>query len=98
MFADFLCRVFARQRSPSHRSANIRSPDLAPSDFYLLMNMNKLLESQRFDDDEKLHDAVTGWLQSPVAEFYEEGISKVVKRYDKCLHLNGNYVENSGKL
>ena len=25
-------------------------------------------------EHEKLHDAVTGWLRSPAAEFYEEGI------------------------
>lgn len=43
------------------------SPDLALTlkcDFHLMMDKKKLLWSQRFDSDEELQDAVTGWLQS----------------------------------
>lgn len=69
------------------------SPDLAPSDYHLFMHMKKWLGSQRFDDDEELKDAVTGWLKAQAADFYAEGISKLVKRYDKCLNVFGNYVE-----
>jgi len=32
-----------------------------------------------------------------VAAFYEEGIQKLVHRYDKCLNNGGEYVENSLK-
>ena len=28
------------------------------------------------------------------AVWYEEGISKLVSRYDKCLNVQGDYVEN----
>ncbi len=28
-------------------------------------------------------------------EFYAGGISKLVSRYNKCLNVNGNYVEKS---
>ena len=69
------------------------SPDLAPSDYHLFMHMKKWLGSQRFDDDEELKDAVTGWLQAQAGDFYAEGISKLVKRYDKCLNRYGDYVE-----
>ena len=70
------------------------SPDLAPSGFHLVVNVKKWLGSQRFgNDDEQLHDAVTGWLRSQAVEFYEEGISIVIKRYNKCLNLNGDCVE-----
>lgn len=37
-------------------------PDFAASDFYLFMNMNKLLGSQNFDVEKELHNAVTDWL------------------------------------
>ena len=30
---------------------------------------------------------------SQVAVWYEEGISKLVSRYDKCLNVQGDYVE-----
>ena len=33
------------------------------------------------------------WLRAQVIEFYEEGICRLAKRYDKCLNLNVNYVE-----
>jgi hypothetical protein len=34
-----------------------------------------------------------GRLWSVAATFYEEGIQKLVPRYDKCLNNGGNYVE-----
>ena len=34
-----------------------------------------------------------GRLWSQSATFYEEGIKKLVPRYDKCLNNGGNYVE-----
>ena len=55
--------------------------------------MKKWLGSQRFDDDEELKNAVTGWLKALAGDFFAEGISKLVYRYDKCLNVHGNYVE-----
>ncbi|KAJ4439139.1 hypothetical protein ANN_15096 [Periplaneta americana] len=69
------------------------SPDFAPSDYHLFMHMKTWLGSKRLDDDEELKTSVVGWLQSQAAEFYDCGISKLVKRYDKCLNVTGNYVE-----
>ena len=45
------------------------------------------------DDDDDLKDAVQKWLTSQAAAFYEEGIQKLVPRYDKCLNNGGEYVE-----
>ena len=33
------------------------------------------------------------WLNSQAAVCYEEGINKLVSRYDKCLKVQGDYVE-----
>ena len=33
------------------------------------------------------------WLNSQAGFWYEEGISKLVSRYDKCLNVQGDYVE-----
>ena len=43
--------------------------------------------------DEDLQHAVVDWLNSQAAVWYEEGISKLVSRYDKCLNVQGDYVE-----
>jgi hypothetical protein len=48
---------------------------------------------QRFDDNAELQAGVNEWLQSQAAKFYDDGINKLVYRYDKCLNLNGDYVE-----
>lgn len=69
------------------------SPDLAPSDFYLFSKMKEHLAGKRFTDDEDLQHAVMDWLNSQAAVWYEEGISKLVSRYDKCLNVQGDYVE-----
>ena len=38
-------------------------------------------------DEEDLQHAVVDWLNSQAAVWYEEGISKLVSRYDKCLNV-----------
>ena len=68
------------------------SPGLAPSDFHLFLHLKKFLVRKRFDDDDDLKDAVQKWLTSQAAVFYEEGIQKLVPRYDKCLTNGGEYV------
>ena len=40
-----------------------------------------------------MQHAVMDWLNSQAADWYEEGISKLVSRYDKCLNVQGDYVE-----
>jgi len=69
------------------------SPDLAPSDFYLFSKMKEHLAGKRFTDYEYLQHAVMDWLNSQAAFWYEEGISKLVSRYDRCLNVQGDYVE-----
>ena len=69
------------------------SLDLAPSDFYLFSKMKEHLSGKRFTDDEDLQHAVMDWLNSQAAVWCEEGISKLVSRYDKCLNVQGDYVE-----
>jgi histone-lysine N-methyltransferase SETMAR len=69
------------------------SPDLAPSDYHLFPNMKTWLATQRFDDDAELQAGVNEWLKPQAAKFYDDGINKLVHRYDKCLNLNGDYVE-----
>lgn len=48
---------------------------------------------QRFDTNAEFHAGVIQWLMSQVADFYRDGIEKLVPWYDNCLNLNGNYVE-----
>jgi hypothetical protein len=69
------------------------TPHTALSDIHLFLHLKKFLASRQFDDDDNVEDAVQKWLTSQVAAFYEEGIQKLVSRYDKCLNNGGDYVE-----
>jgi len=40
-----------------------------------------------------MHHAVMDWLNSQAVVWYEEGINKLVSRYDKCLNVQGDYVQ-----
>jgi len=62
---------------------SLYSPDLAPSDYHFFLRLKQFLGGQRFDDDDDLKDAVQKWLTWRAAAFYEEGIQKLVSRYDK---------------
>lgn len=69
------------------------SPDLAPSDFHLFLHLKKHLAGERHDDDDGVKTAVLQWLTIQAADFYEDGMQKLVVRYDKCLNIGGIYVE-----
>jgi hypothetical protein len=51
--------------------------------------MKEYLASKQFTEDEDLQHTVVDWLNSQ----YEEGISKLVSRYDKCLNVQSDCVE-----
>ena len=55
--------------------------------------MKEHLAGKGFTDVEDLQHAVIDWLNSQAPVWYEEGISKLVSRYDKCLYVQGDYVE-----
>ncbi|GBN21279.1 hypothetical protein AVEN_29569-1 [Araneus ventricosus] len=69
------------------------SPDLAPSDFHLFIKLKEFLSGKRFGSDEELGNAMSTWFNELVAEEYDKGNLKLVKRYDKCLNVEGDYVE-----
>jgi hypothetical protein len=41
----------------------------------------------------ELQNAVENWFNSQTASFYADGLKKLLKRYKKCLKVNGDYVE-----
>jgi hypothetical protein len=69
------------------------SSDLAPIDYHLFTKMKVWLATQRFHTNEELLDGVNNWLHNLAAPFFEEGLQKLVSRYDKCRNVDGNYVE-----
>ena len=68
-------------------------PDLAPSDYHLFSKMKAWLANQHFHTNEELMDGIKTWLHNLAARFFDEGLQKLVPRYDKCLNVDGNYVD-----
>jgi len=69
------------------------SPDLAPSDFQLFPTSKEFLDSRHFKSDENVKDSFKEWLNVLAADVYDEGIQKLITRYDRCLNVGGNCVE-----
>ena len=51
------------------------------------------LSGERFPDDDAVERAVRAWFRQQPKEFYAAGFQGLVKRWDKCLILYGDYVE-----
>jgi len=68
------------------------SPDLAPSDFHLFGHLKEFLGGQHCSTDE-VKQAVLGWFSRTDKSFYAEAFQALVKRWDKCINVAGEYVE-----
>lgn len=71
------------------------SPDLAPSDFFLFPEMKKPLHGRRFDNTDDVILEVEQWFSRQSQGFYNDGLRKVKKRWQKCVALQGDYVEKT---
>jgi len=49
---------------------------------------------ERFPDDEAVQRAVCAWFRQQPQVFYATGVQGLVKQWDKCLNLYGDYAEN----
>ena len=64
------------------------SPDLAPSDYFLLQNLRKDIRS-----NEEVVAAVEEWVRDKDPGFFSAGRMALEHRWSKCIILEGNYIE-----
>ena len=69
------------------------SPDLAPCDFYLFPELKKCLAGHRYESDQSLITAVQGFLKDMSKEGFLFVMEQWQKRLEKCIKVDGNYVE-----
>jgi histone-lysine N-methyltransferase SETMAR len=69
------------------------SPDLAPSEYFLFPNLKKWLGGKRFADNEAVESAVHGYFEELDGSYYKQGIEATEHRWEKCIELQGDYVE-----
>ncbi|KYO21352.1 histone-lysine N-methyltransferase SETMAR [Alligator mississippiensis] len=69
------------------------SPDLAPSDYHMFGPLKEALRGHRFTSDAEVQHAVQEWLSQLPESFFEDGIKKLVTRWNTCVAKQGDYVE-----
>ena len=83
---DVLCRYTIALPHPY-------SPDLAPSDYFLFLQLKKHLKGNHYDSDEEVVEAVRQWCREQSPEFFADGIRQLVRRWQLCVDRGGDYVE-----
>ena len=69
------------------------SLDLAPSDFFLFLNLKKDIRGLHFRSDEEVVTAVEEWVNGKDPNFFSSGLMALEHRWSKCITLEGNYIE-----
>ena len=69
------------------------SPDLAPSNFYLFADLKKMLQSKRFSSDDEVIAATDAYFEAKDKSFYKKGIEGLEKRWNDCITMEGDYVD-----
>ena len=69
------------------------SLDLAPSDFHVFGPLKEFHEVQHFSTDDEVKQAVVGWFSCTDKSFYAKAFQALVKRWDKCINVAGEYVK-----
>jgi len=74
------------------------SSDLAPSDFYLFPKLKLFLAGQRFSSNQEAIAAVEGYFPDLMKNHYRDGIIALEHRWNKCISLKGDFVENKNNV
>ncbi|GBM10251.1 hypothetical protein AVEN_177513-1 [Araneus ventricosus] len=53
----------------------------------------KRFSSDDDDDDDDVQNEVLLWMRQQPKEFYAAGIGALIKRWDKCINIGGDYIE-----
>ena len=69
------------------------SPDLAPSDYWLFADLKKMLQGKRFGSNEEVIAEVEAYFESKDKSFYKKVIEKLEERWNKCITLEGEYLD-----
>lgn len=69
------------------------SPDLAPNDYYLFADLKKMPQRKRFTPNTEVIAATKVYFESKDKSFYKKGIEMLEKRWNECITLEGDYVD-----
>lgn len=71
----------------------LTSQDLTPCDFWLFLRLKKNLSSSRFDDREKMKEAVPRVLDTFSLNEFHSTHTKYLECYNECIEVRTSYIE-----
>ena len=74
------------------------SPDPAPGNYWLSADLIKMLQGKRFGSNEEVIAETEAYFESKGESFYKKNIEKLEKRWNECITLDGNYVDEYSRI
>lgn len=68
-------------------------PDLSPSDYFLFPNLKRWLQRKRFYTNIQIRRGIHNHFNELDDLFFRSGVQMLKDRWNKCISLNGDYVE-----
>jgi hypothetical protein len=98
-------RMFSKGKTNVHDDDRSGSPSLVTVDLldqvnekikknHLLLQVKRRLAAERFSSDDEVKTAVQHWVKT-TADFFDEGLQKLVPRCDRCLILGGEVAKST---
>jgi [histone H3]-lysine36 N-dimethyltransferase SETMAR len=69
------------------------SPDLAPSGFFLFADLKRMLAANKFSPNKEVIAETESYFETLSKSYYKNGIEKLYDRYNRCITLEGIYIE-----
>ncbi|KAF7273371.1 hypothetical protein GWI33_013923 [Rhynchophorus ferrugineus] len=69
------------------------SPDLASSNYFLFSDLKRMLAGKKFSSNEEVIAESEAYFEAKDNWYYKNDIEKLEGRYNRCITLEGNYVE-----
>ena len=69
------------------------SLDLAPIDYWLFADLKTMLQGKGFGSNEEVIVETEAYFESKDLSFYKKGIEKLEKRWNECITIERNYVD-----
>jgi len=69
------------------------STDLAPSDYHVFQSLKDSLRGQSFVCGEEVIHTINDWFELQDKQFFVDGVNSLAHRWEKCVVLEGDYIE-----
>ncbi|KOC62170.1 Histone-lysine N-methyltransferase SETMAR, partial [Habropoda laboriosa] len=69
------------------------SPDLSPTDYHFCYHLDHFLGEKSFTNQANIESTFKEFTDTRTARFYENGIKKLVTRWQKYVDCNGSYFD-----